>query len=199
MLSKSRIIRGMQCPKSLWLYTHQYDQQDQIGVGQQAIFDTGTNVGELAQELWPGGIDASEGQPYANKKCADCTQELLKQGQEVIYEATFIYNDVLVAIDILAKEIGVWNAYEVKSSTSVKEINYNDASIQYYVIKGAGIELKDISIMHIDTNYVRQGDLNIEALFTKVNVTPVILDQQENIKNIIRDLKELGSRDNCGE
>ena len=47
MLSKSKIMRGKQCHKSLWLYKHQPELR-QISAGQEAIFQAGTDIGLLA-------------------------------------------------------------------------------------------------------------------------------------------------------
>ena len=50
-LSKSTFLRGLQCHKSLYLYKNFYKLRDEISSSQQAIFNQGTNVGILAQEL----------------------------------------------------------------------------------------------------------------------------------------------------
>ena len=59
-----------------------------------------------------------------------------------------------------------WKAYEVKSSTKVSDTYINDAAIQYYAIVNSGIDLKDISIIYINNQYVKQGALSIQDLFT---------------------------------
>ena len=69
------------------------------------------------------------------------TKEFLENGESVIYEATFTYNEVLAALDILVKDKDGWKAYEVKSSTSVSETYVKDAAIQYYTIINSGIGL----------------------------------------------------------
>ena len=58
-LSKSTFIRGLQCEKSLYLYKHHYRLKDPTPSSLQAVFDQGTNIGLLAQELFPNGADAS--------------------------------------------------------------------------------------------------------------------------------------------
>jgi hypothetical protein len=55
-LSKSQFIRGLQCPKSLCLYKTQPDLRDQVSQAQEAIFQAGTDVGIVAQGLFPGGM-----------------------------------------------------------------------------------------------------------------------------------------------
>ena len=59
-----------------------------------------------------------------------------------------------------------WKAYEVKSSTSVSDTYVKDAAIQYYTIVNSGIDLVDISIVHINNNYALDGELDISQLFT---------------------------------
>ena len=62
------------------------------------------------------------------------TLDFISQDQTIIYEATFVYNDVLAALDLLAKDDDGWKAYEVKSSTKVSDTYIKDAAIQYYTI-----------------------------------------------------------------
>lgn len=190
-LSKSKIIRGKQCPKSLWLYLNHYDWQDEIDASQQAIFDTGNNVGGLAQQLFPKGIDATKGEKYANTKTAQKTQELIEAGQKVIYEATFISNGVLVAVDILVFQNNTWYAYEVKSSTEVKPVHLDDAAVQWKVIIEAGIELQKIHLVHIDNSYVRKGDLDLNQLFAVVDLTDEVLEKQMETEQLIADCKSI--------
>lgn len=52
-LSKSLYVRGLQCPKSLWLKKYKPDVLEQNT--DRAIFETGNMVGELACELFGGG------------------------------------------------------------------------------------------------------------------------------------------------
>ena len=55
-LSKSLFLRGLQCPKSLYLYKTQPDLRDEISEAQEAVFRAGTEVGVTAQGLFHGGI-----------------------------------------------------------------------------------------------------------------------------------------------
>ena len=57
-LSKSTFIRGKQCQKSLYLNWHQPELKAVVSPMQQAIFNQGHEVGKLARQLFPGGVDA---------------------------------------------------------------------------------------------------------------------------------------------
>ena len=190
-LSKSTFIRGLQCEKSLYLYKHHYKLKDPTPTSLQAVFDQGTNIGILAQELFPNGVDASPENHFKMVESVGKTQKFISQGESIIYEATFQYNNVLAALDILVKDEEGWKAYEVKSSTKVSETYIKDAAIQYYTITNSGIDLKDISIVHINNQYTRVGELDIHQLFTIESVYDQVLDFLPRIPNEVRRLKNV--------
>ncbi len=190
-LSKSTFIRGLQCEKSLYLYKHHYKLKDPISPSLQAVFDQGTNIGILAQELFPNGVDASPENHFKMVESVGKTIDFISQGQTIIYEATFLYNDVLAALDILVKDEEGWKAYEVKSSTKVSDTYVKDAAIQYYTITNSGIDLKDISIVYINNKYVKNGDIDINELFTIESVLDQVLEFLPQIPNEVRRLRNV--------
>ena len=190
-LSKSTFIRGLQCEKSLYLYKHQYRLKDPTPSSLQSVFDQGTNIGLLAQELFPNGADASPENHFKMVESVVKTQSFISQGESIIYEATFQYNNVLAALDILVKDDEGWKAYEVKSSTKVSETYIKDAAIQYYTITNSGIDLKDISIVHINNQYTKEGELDIHQLFTIESVYDQVLEFLPRIPNEVQRLKNV--------
>ncbi len=191
LLSKSSFIKGLQCDKHLYLYKYHYDEMDELSEMQKAIFQRGTDVGVFAQKLFPGGTTATEGSPPAYKKGLKKTGELILQGGKIIYEAAFQFNEVLSIADIIVKEKNKWNIYEVKSSTSISETYLNDTALQYYVISNSGIEINDFSIIHINNQYIRKGELDINELFTIESVIDSILPLQNFIEENIERLKKV--------
>ena len=119
------------------------------------------------------------------------TLNFISKGESIIYEATFQYNNVLAALDILVKDEEGWKAYEVKSSTKVSETYIKDAAIQYYTITNSGIDLKDISIVHINNQYTKDGELDIHQLFTIESVYDQVLEFLPRIPNEVRRLKNV--------
>ncbi len=188
LLSKSSFIKGIQCDKQLFLYKYHYDLMDKVTESQQAVFDRGTNVGILAQKLFPGGSIATE-DPRKSDKAINKTIELLEQGANVVYEAAFLFNDILVINDIIVKEGNQWSVYEVKSSTSISETYLLDASIQYYVLKNCGLNIKDISIIYINNQYVRNGELDIQSLFNIESVKELVLTELDFVEKETERLK----------
>lgn len=164
-LSKSTFLRSVQCLKSLHLYKNFFHLKDPVPKDREAIFNRGTDVGILAQQIFPGGIDVSPSSVKKYGESVEKTRELIEQGAEIIYEAAFIFNEVLAALDILVKRDGKWYAYEVKSSLKITPSYVMDASLQYYVIKNCLPELEDFFLVTINNDYELGDKLDVPHLF----------------------------------
>lgn len=187
-LSKSRFIKGMQCQKLLWLLAHKKDALSPPSKEQVQIFSIGNEVGELACELFPNGarIHFDDGISHNAKR----TKELLDSGTSVIYEATFIYEGIVVMVDILQNTAQGLIINEVKSSTSVKEVYIYDLSVQHYVITHCGYSVKEANLIHLNTDYKRGESLDLAKLFVKV---PYLESMQEFVPKIPAILQEFAN------
>lgn len=190
-LSKSTYLRGRQCTKALWLSKNRRDLMAPIDPQQQAIFDTGRDVGRLARQLFPGGTDCSLESPLDFGPSIAATQEAIANGATVIYEAAFLHDDVLAALDILVRTPEGWKAFEVKSSASVKDYQIHDMALQAHVIEGSGLPLADVSIVHVNTAYVRQGDIDVHELFCIASVRAAVEAERRDIPRRIEALKSV--------
>lgn len=192
ILSKSTFLKGLQCDKHLYLYKNNKELLDPLTEMQQAIFSRGTDVGKIAQQLFPNGVDVSPPSPMNFEKSIEQTEKLMRKGEHVIYEASFVYDEVLAAADIVVKNGDGWNIYEVKSSTSVNEVHINDAAVQYWIVNNLGYKINDISIVYINNQYVRKGELDLNSLFNIESVLEFVLEKQDFItKEIARQKKVL--------
>lgn len=178
-LSKSLYIRGLQCSKSLWLKKYKKDVLTPPDA--QAIFETGNKVGALACQIFPDGREIPfEGTTFDEKIAL--TLKFIDEGVKNIYEAAFKYADILVMVDILhINDDGSVEINEVKSSTEVKDVYLHDASIQYYVLNGLGYDVKKTNIIHINNKYIRADELEIEKLFSIVDISDEIHNLQMDI------------------
>ncbi|NPD44264.1 hypothetical protein [Lentimicrobium sp. S6] len=181
ILSKSTFIKGYHCPKSLYLYKKRPFLRDKLTAEQRAKFKRGHHVGDLAQEIFSGGIDVSPKSPSQYQKSVLRTSELIEQGQEIIYEATFQHEQVLVMLDLLVKTEKGWMAYEVKSSKHLSETYYTDAALQYWVIQNSGLYIEQFFLVYVDENYRLEGDIDLKKYFLFEDVTDNVLGRQEFI------------------
>lgn len=190
-ISKSSFIRGVKCPKALYLHFFQPEERDETSESQQNIFNIGHNVGYLAQQLFPGGIDASRGEPGEVQAALQYTRELIEQGQQVIYEAAFSDGETLCYLDILVKKGDLWYAYEVKASTHLKDYHIMDASFQYYVITRSGLPLAGIYLVHLNNQYIRRGELDVNQLFTFEDLGIIVPEKQAEVSQKLIQLQEM--------
>jgi len=191
ILSKSTFIRGLKCEKSLYLHKRRPFLRDALTPEQLDKFSRGTDVGQYARSLFPGGVNAAPKTHFQMQASVDLTEKLIAEGQKVIYEAAFRHNDVIIALDILVMGENGWNAIEVKSSLAISETYLWDASLQYFVMTGAGVDIADFSIAYINSSYQRSGDLDAGNLFKIESVLAEVLKRKRNIHEKILRLKEV--------
>ena len=172
-LSKSRFASGLQCLKRLYLDTFDRKLADPIDASQQALFDSGNAVGELARQRFPGGRLINEAY-FEHEGAVVSTQEALADPSiPSLYEAAFTHEGIRIRADVLlrAGEDGL-ELVEVKSSTKVKPEHIPDIAIQLYVLEGSGVPVRKASLLHIDNSYVYEGGpYDLDGLFRLEDVT----------------------------
>ena len=190
-LSKSRYCNAVQCPKMLWLKTYHPELFD-TSVMNETVLNTGNEVGDLAMGLFGDYTEVTEYKDgYIDiGAMLKRTEEEIEKGTEVICEASFSYEGNYCAVDIL-KNYGDRNVeiYEVKSSTSVHDIYIEDASYQNYVLSGLGYNVLGVYIVHVDSSYVRQGELELEKLFKISDITDIVKGKCEEVGRYIHYLQ----------
>ncbi len=191
VLSKSSYLKGKQCDKHLYLYIHKPELRDPVSPMQQAVFTRGTNIGKLAQDLFPGGVDVKPDSFRNYNKSLGQTQSMINIKMDVIYEAAFLFDEIIVFSDIIVNDGDKWKFYEVKSSTGVSDTNISDAAVQYYVADNCGVEISDFSIIYINNEYVRKGKLYIDELFKIESVLDLVNSEQRNIPREISRFKTI--------
>ena len=176
-LSKSRYTQFRLCDKALWLSVFK-PEVAVITDAQQDIFDTGSEVGDLAMGLL-GDFEemttvASNGQ-LDTSAMIEKTKDALARGVVNICEAAFSFEGNYCAVDILHKTDAGYEIYEVKSSTSPdKEIYGWDVAYQKYVLTGCGLNVTGTYLVNINNQYVLQGDLDLKQLFKITDISEAV-------------------------
>jgi hypothetical protein len=192
-ISKSKYIAGLQCHKLLWYYYNQKDAISSPDASQQAIFDQGHEVGELAKRLYPRGVEVAKGivdiMPVLESSSVAISL------RKPLFEAAFAFKDGYARADIL-DPVGRdrWDIIEVKSSTQAKPEYLPDLGLQLYVYEGAGLPIRRCYLLHINNEYVRKGEIEPAKLFKKVDLTeevremilPDVPKQLRKMQEIIR-------------
>lgn len=177
-LSKSQYIRALQCPKMLWM--DKFMPEKAADTNLDSIFETGNEVGDLARQYFGNYslVDFS----FDKKQMFADTEKLIESGAKNIAEASFMFDNLFCSVDILHKNPYGWDIIEVKSSTHTTDVYINDMAFQYYVLRGAGLNITGVYNMHINSSYVRYGELELGKLFTIEDCTDIVLSRQAEVK-----------------
>ena len=180
-LSKSRYCKCVQCEKILWLSKYKPDCAEVSD--NEAIFETGRKVGELAKGLFGEYEDILYDEKISVR--VEKTKKLLENKPNVITEASFIYDNNFCSVDILKNNADGVEIYEVKSSTKIKDIYLDDIAYQYFVLSNIGLNVKKACIVYINKEYIRDEDLDINQLFVIDDLTELVLQKQDEIRDKI--------------
>ena len=193
-LSKSKYCGLWQCPKIAWLSKYKPDEL-KLDAGVLSRMEAGREVGDLAKDLFGAYVEitAYDGEKLDPSKMIADTQAEMDKGTPVICEATFVFNGLYCAVDILKKEGGGWTIYEVKSSTrhqkddgsyeDDKEVYIADISYQRYVLEHCGIKVTGTYLVCLNGDYVFNGTLDLSQLFFISDVEEQVDIEIENIEH----------------
>ena len=193
LLSKSRFLAGLQCPLRLWHQCYNRELASEISPAQQAIFDAGQQVGRLATRLYPGGVLIEEDHLQHSSAVQSTVAAMDNLEIPAIFEAAFVYDDVRIRVDILQRlGDGRWNLIEVKSATSIKDVYLPDVAVQYSVLGGSGLGIRDAGVLHLNKKYVYDGSkLELAYLFHLSDLTEQILPLQQELPSKLAELKDM--------
>ncbi len=164
--------------------------RDKLSIEQRAKFQRGTDVGVLAHEVFPGGIDMSPASPSQfPKKVQETRNNLGNTEINVMYEAVFQHNDTLIMLDMLVRDGDKWLAVEVKSSMRLSDTYYNDAALQYYVLHGCEVPLSDFRLMYLNSDYVKDGPIDVRQLFKMESVMDFVIEREAFVTQNVERLK----------
>ena len=193
-LSKSKYCAGIQCSKILWMDRNMPEQFDQSTVDETRIA-TGHAVGELARGYFGDYAEVPFDRMNIGGMISE-TRRLIDARNDVIAEASFLYDGNFCSVDILRKTGNGYEIVEVKSSTKFDDFYYDDMAYQYYVVTNSGLPVSKVSLMHLSSAYTRQGELDMQKLFTISDcLGPALFTRQECIGELIAEFKEVAAQE----
>lgn len=210
-LSKSKLLAYRQCPKRLWLEVHHPELREDSS-STQASFEAGYAVGDIARQLYDPEekgvmLDAqTEGFGPVLKRSLE-----LLDANNPIFEAGFAIEGALAFADVMLpdKQDGkrVWRMVEVKSSTGIKDYHRDDATIQSFIARKAGVPLASIALAHIDGDFVYPGEGDYRGLLKECDLTAEAFGRDDEVMKLIaaaqsaaalRDEPEIRTGGHCG-
>ena len=188
-LSKSKYISGQQCTKLLWFQSIGQKPPEEVDEGTKDRLKAGEDVGNYAKELFPGGVEI-EFQDSRNEMIKD-TNLAIKAGKP-IYEATFMLNNTLIRADLMNETENGWDMYEVKSSSKIKPYHIEDASFQWHLLsKTDEITLNEAFVVTVNSDYLRDGPIDVNKLFTQTNITNKVNERLNHLPEQIKKMESV--------
>lgn len=162
------------------------------------LMEQGNEVESYARNLFNGGIEVSTRGEHA----VEDTTRLMTEHTAAIFQATFIVDGFIVRNDMLKlnSETNLWDLYEVKGTNSMKldqkeRDHITDIAFQTSVMRRAHVPLGRCYLVHLNKEYIRIGDLNIEELFTIEDVTDAVDGRIPEIEPKMEGAKEYLNRE----
>lgn len=182
LLTKSRYILGLQCLHHLWIKINQKEKVLAFSDSVQAIVDQGNLVGDLAKKLFPDGIDI----PVDDFKDNIVQSEAYIKQRSIMFEPGIMVDNLYSRLDVLVP-VGddEWDIFEVKASSSVKELNVHDVAFQRYCCLKSNLKIRNCFLVHLNKDFVKDGDIDIEKLFVKTDITELVVEVSKGIKQRI--------------
>ena len=194
-ISKSKFVSYKTCPKSLWLLLNKKEEYVEDPSALKHIRE-GKEVGALAKRYFNNVFDTTSHKEDGSldiENMIGLTNRYLLENKETIAEASFSQDGLFCSIDLLHKVDDGYEIYEVKATTKVEKEHLIDSAFQKHVLQKRGLKIVKTYILHLNKNYRRKGELDLNQLFTKeqVDLDPLFLQTLRDIKDDIKSIKQL--------
>lgn len=197
-LSKSKLLAFRRCERRLWLELHRPDlrRDDDASL---AAFSAGHQVGDLARQLYdpdrygvlldPIG-DGIEATLARSRNLLATAQPVFEAGFEA--GGALAFADILLPVDPAAQR---WRMVEVKSATKLKDYHREDAAIQAFVARAAGVVLERIALARIDSSWVYPGNGHYRGLLVEEDLSAEAFERHGEVASWIARAQQVAAQE----
>lgn len=190
-ITKVEYMRGFQCPKMLWMDENMPEIAKKTeDFSQNRIWET---IRDAARQYFGSCVEISKEQ--TNKEMLRQTRQFLEAGERKIANATFCYDGAVCTIDMLLVREGAVSIIHMSASTRTKERYYDTMAYEYYIVSHSlGKKVEEVIHMHMNSKYIRKGELDLDKLFLRENCIEEVKERQKQTQKTIALLKRLWSQ-----
>lgn len=171
-LTKSDYMLFLKQPAWLWLKKNNPSKLPPVDANTQAMFDAGHAFEPYAESLFPEGVALGFSDYSEYTTLPQRTLDAIESGAHVLFQPRFSCSDYTCICDIVKfVDNGVVDLYEIKASTSAKTEHEFDLAFQVAVLEGTGFTVRNISVIHVNNKYVRNGDIEADKITMITDVT----------------------------
>lgn len=187
-LSKSRFLKGRQCPRRLWFAAHGVPEPEVVS---EDVWEEREAEGaELERQvalLYPDAVRILDAPEDEDEGHADLDASIERTraaltGTAPILQAHLAADDLLAIVDLLEPGDGGWFLWEIKASTKAKVIHRWDLAFQCGVARRAGLSIVGAGVIHLDRAYRRGDALDVEAMIRHVDLSEEVAELEEPVR-----------------
>lgn len=186
ILSKSEYMMYLKHPAWLWLKKHDKSKLPEVSSDLQARFDMGHEFEQYAEAHFPDGVKIGFNSYDEYLSMPARTTEAINGGAKTLFQARFEHEQTTFICDVVRivgeREVDL---FEIKASTSPKIDHILDLAFQAVVLERCGYKINDIFVMHVDSNYTRNGEVDAKQIVATANVTSEVkAEMHRTVRNI---------------
>jgi len=155
-ITKTSYLQFLKCPAEFWLDFHEpLFAAAPITLEREHLRQQGYAVEQLVRDM----------------------ARFQSDGTALIeFQRTFQTAELAARSDIVVtdKATGDIDIYEIKAAGNLKEEHYDDVAFQMLVAERVGFRIRRAHLVTMNSEYVREGDLDVEQLFTVTDVTETV-------------------------
>jgi CRISPR/Cas system-associated exonuclease Cas4 (RecB family) len=195
-ISKSRFLEYLGCPKDAWFRLHRAESEEFVlEETEKKIMEQGNEVERVAcgLKIFSGFVEVKTRGEEAGAE----VDRLMAEKTAVIYQPTFVVDGFIIRCDFLVYNVETekYDLYEVKATNSLKDgekphDHISDVAFQTIVLEKYGLEIGKKFIVHLNGEYVRGDELDIEKLFVAEEVTDQVADKKAVVEDKMQKAKE---------
>ncbi len=163
-LTKSDFLLYLEAPLHLWARKHDLIEKPPSAF-EIHIMNQGYEAEKLAKE-------------YVDSFIINHSKDEI-----LLWQKTFSHQNYTMRADALVykPKTETYDLYEIKSGTGVKRENYFDTAFQYLVLSEEH-KMDRLFILHLNKEYIREGQLDIARLFVAEDVTQKVFDMVAEVQ-----------------
>jgi hypothetical protein len=194
LMTKTRYLMGMQCPKYLWTVFHRPDLVEKPNITAKHAFEEGHIVEDLALKLFRRGVQVPRN---SFSSSLEEISEFLRW-RVTLFQPGIKVGDVYARADILCPSgKDEWDIVEVKSSPTVKPVYVEDVAFQKHCYQEFGLKIRKCYLIYVNNNYIRKGEIEPAKFFRLENITVDVEKVGREVPQRSKELQETIALQNC--
>ncbi|MEX1013798.1 MAG: DUF2779 domain-containing protein [Candidatus Paceibacterota bacterium] len=187
-LSKSEYMMFLKHPALAWLKKHDKSKIPEIDANLQALFDEGFEFEKYANQRFKDAVEVGFNDFSEYKSMPERTRKVIEDGAKTVLQGRFETEHITCICDVVdIVDDKTLDLYEIKSSTKVKPDHIYDLAFQYVVLETAGYKVRNINLIYVNRDYVRDGEVDPTNLSAEEDITDQVMDKVEGTKKKIKE------------